>query len=238
MRQARRLPPKVAEHARAFAAAGRTPVPARPASTVVLVRDGAHGIDIYVHQRHRSMPFAGGLVAFPGGGVDPSDVEPDRTIDARMWARRLRATEPAASGFVKAALRETNEETGIRLTPADLRPWAHWVTPRFESRRYDTWFFVAALPAGEQPRDVSGEASAVTWITPGEAIARAERGEWVMLPPTWAVLEDLAGYTSVADLPPGRDQIETVIPGWIEDGDAVLALLPGDPRYPGDDPGE
>lgn len=184
------------------------------------------------------MPFAGGMVAFPGGKVDPSDVEQSAAVDARAWARRLRTSEAAALGFVNAAIRETHEETGIRLSPAVLRPWAHWVTPRFEPRRYDTWFFLVSLTGGEQPQDVSGEASAVRWITPSEAISRAERNEWGMLPPTWSVLADLAGYTSVADLPHGRDRIETITPGWVTDGDDVLILLPGDPRFPGDDPGD
>ena len=58
------------------------------------------------------------------------------------------------------------ERRGLRVRSDLLRPWAHWVTPRFEPRRYDTWFFLAALPAGQQARDVSGEADRASWIEP------------------------------------------------------------------------
>ncbi|WP_165367754.1 NUDIX hydrolase, partial [Phytoactinopolyspora endophytica] len=226
----RRLPPASAERARAFIAERRTPVPARPASSVLLLRSGADGLEVYVHLRHTSMAFAGGMVAFPGGSVDPADMTPLR--HSSEWAARLGTTESSVAGFVNAALRETQEETGVVLEPETLVPLAHWITPRFEERRFDTWFFAAEPPAGQEPRDVSGEASHVTWITPQDAIARAERGEWTMLTVTWAILEDLARYGTVDDVPRTRP-VEAVLPGWIDRGDDVLVLIPGDREYPG-----
>jgi 8-oxo-dGTP pyrophosphatase MutT (NUDIX family) len=80
-----------------------------------------------------------------------------------------------------------------------LRPWAHWVTPEFEPRRYDTRFFVAALPAGQEARDVSGEADAVTWMRPEEAVAAVDRREMAMLPPTYVTLRELAEFDTVDD---------------------------------------
>ncbi|NED99218.1 NUDIX hydrolase [Phytoactinopolyspora halotolerans] len=210
-------------------------MPARPASSVLLIRPGQDGIEVYIQLRHVSMAFAGGMVAFPGGGVGPADTAP--LPDAAGWAARLETSEPAATGFVNAALRETHEETGVILDAEALNPWAHWITPRFEERRFDTWFFTATAPDGQQPRDVSGEAATTEWITPDAAIERAERGEWAMLPVTWTLLEDLARCASVEDACAPR-RVETVLPGWIDQGDAVLAVLPDDPRYPGDDPGE
>ncbi|NDL60437.1 NUDIX domain-containing protein [Phytoactinopolyspora sp. XMNu-373] len=212
--------------------------PARPASTVVLVRDGDAGIEVYVHQRHPGMAFAGGMVAFPGGSVDPADLEPTGAVDARIWAQRLGTTETAALGFVRAALRETEEETGLRLDAADLVPWAHWITPRFQPRRFDTWFFLARVPAEQQPQDVSGEATAVAWVAARTAIDKAATDEWTMLPPTRAIFEELSAFASVDDLPTDERAIEAITPGWLDLGDSVIALLPDDPRYPGDDPGE
>ncbi len=86
-----------------------------------------------------------------------------------------------------------------RLTMrADLmRPWAHWITPESEPRRYDTRFFLAALPAGQVTRDVSGEADQVSWIRPVDALAAVERGDLEMLPPTHRTLRELAGFRSV-----------------------------------------
>jgi 8-oxo-dGTP pyrophosphatase MutT (NUDIX family) len=78
-----------------------------------------------------------------------------------------------------------------------LRPWAHWITPEFEPRRYDTRFFLAALPAGQEARDVSGEADAVAWMQPGEAVAAADRREMAMLPPTYVTLQELSRFDTV-----------------------------------------
>ena len=268
-----------------FVAERLTPVVARPASTVVLLRDADAGLQVYVLRRRASMAFAAGMHAFPGGVVDPRDIDDDAVVwrgpAPAVWARRLGTSEPAARGFVCAAVRETFEEAGILLAVAPdgagvraggpeweaerqalvarelalsdllerrdlalrsdlLAPWAHWVTPRFEPRRYDTWFFIAALPVGQQARDVSGEADRVAWVRPGDALAAAEAGEVAMLPPTWAVLGELAAHRTVAAALAASERraLATVTPGWVDDGGDVRVLLPDDPGFPGDDPGE
>lgn len=287
----RSLPPALAERARAFATGRVTAVEPRPAATVVLLRDGAAGLETYLLRRRSTMAFAAGMHVFPGGGVDPRDVSGSRVgwlgPDVEEWARRLNSDAAAAHGFVCAAVRETFEEAGVLLAaPVDtthrerpagttmptgpdwdadrralvdrrialsellarrglgvrtdlLAPWAHWVTPRFEERRYDTWFFVAALPDGQEARDVSGEADRVAWLRPAEAVAAASRGEVALLPPTWTVLTELAEFDSVAAVQAAaqRRTIERIMPGWTDDGEVVRVLLPGDPGFPGDDRG-
>ncbi|MBB5787558.1 NUDIX hydrolase [Jiangella mangrovi] len=226
MNDARRpLPAPMAERARAFVAGGLPVGPSRPAATVGLLRDSADvaggGVEVYVHVRHLGMAF-GGMLAFPGGKVDPAD-----------------GADPAEA-FVRAAIRETHEETGVVLAPGDLVPWAHWITPRFEERRYDTWFYLAALPPDQEAADVSGEASEVGWVRPADALARAEAGEWVVLPPTAVLLTSLIPFATVADVLAAGDGrlVETVVPGWLDDGTQVWSLLPDDPDYPGDDRGD
>src|SRR3954452_14018700 len=86
------------------------------------------------------------------------------------------------------ALAELLERRSLVLRADLLRPWAHWITPEIESRRFDTRFFVAALPAGQRPRDVGGEADQVMWLHPGEAVSAAQRGEMSLMPPTMATL--------------------------------------------------
>ncbi|TDE00517.1 NUDIX hydrolase [Jiangella asiatica] len=215
------MPAAVAERARAFVAGGLPVARARRAATVALVRDAPGGLEVYVHRRHTSMPFAAGMMAFPGGRVDPVDLA------------------DGGDGFVRAALRETYEETGVLLQPGDLVPWAHWITPRFEERRYDTWFYLAALPPGQEPADVSGEADEVGWTRPADALARADRGEVIMLPPTVVVLASMGGFATVGEaLAAGADRVvETVTPGWLDDGERVWGLMPDDADYPGDDRG-
>ena len=69
------LPPEFAEQAAAFADGSKTPAEPRDAATVVLVRSGDEGIELYLLRRHVSMEFAGGMCVFPGGGVDPGGVD-------------------------------------------------------------------------------------------------------------------------------------------------------------------
>ena len=81
-----------------------------------------------------------------------------------------------------------------------VRPWAHWVTPEAEKRRFDTRFFVAGLPAGQTVQQPSGEATRGFWLPPAEALAAVERGEFGMLPPTASTLLGIAGFATIADV--------------------------------------
>lgn len=79
-----------------------------------------------------------------------------------------------------------------------LGAWSRWVTPEFEPRRYDTAFFVAALPPGQQARDVSGEADSTVWTRASQAVADHATGKVSMLPPTIATLREVAPYSTTA----------------------------------------
>ena len=116
-----------------------------------------------------------------------------------------------------------------------LRPWAHWITPEVEPRRFDTRFFVAALPAGQRTRDVGGEADRVAWVKPVDALAAAQRGEIGMMPPTAFTLNELSAYDTVADVIAAGDarDIRPVLPKIIvTDDDEARLLLPHDEGYP------
>ena len=133
-----RLSPRVPA-AMAELAARRPPdaVPsvAVPAASVVLLRDSEIGLETYLLHRHARMPFAPSTVVFPGGRVDPADHD---------------GLDPIR----RCAIRETAEETDVVLAEVDLHPWAHWTTPEIEPRRYDTWFFVAAMPDDLEALDI------------------------------------------------------------------------------------
>lgn len=157
-------------------------VPAEPvlSASVILLRDTSDGLETYLLHRHARMPFAASMVVFPGGKVDPADAET--------------AQDPVRA----CALRETHEETSVELSDADLLPWAHWTTPEVEPRRFDTHFFVSALPTDQQPQDVSGETDRAAWATPGATLAEFERGEIALMPPTLSVLLELVDVADVA----------------------------------------
>lgn len=207
----RTLPDALAAHAREFYGSGGTPAEPRRAATVLVLRDlpytaGAPGgVEVYMIRRMRSMVFAGGMYAFPGGRVDPSDID-----------------------VLSAAVRETREETGLRLT--ELHAWSRWVTPEFEPRRYDTWFYVARLPEGSQPLDVSGEADWAGWLSPIRALN--DHNEQ-MLPPTAITLAELAEFNSVDSVltvAEDRDLAPITPRAVIADG-MVRLVLPGDADF-------
>lgn len=112
---------------------------------------------------------------------------------------------------------------GLVLRADLLGAWAHWITPEFEPRRYDTRFFVAALPAGQKTRDVSGESDQVVWLAPSEAVRLVDAGELAMLPPTYVCCSEVAAYPTVADvIAAARDrEIRTILPRARIEGDQV-----------------
>ena len=235
-------PELLVEHARRFYTEGRTPAPPKTAATVLLLRPGTVGtgpdddFEVYVIRRAASMTF-GGVYAFPGGGVDPSDSAVRLGWSGpspQEWGRRLNLPAAQAQAVICAAVREVFEEVGVllagphpetvvgdvsddswekarqdlvarRIGFADLLherqltvrsdlllPWARWITPEFEPRRFDTFFFVALLPQGQRTRDVSSEADLTMWVRPADIAARAAAGELTMLPPTLVTLGDVA----------------------------------------------
>jgi 8-oxo-dGTP pyrophosphatase MutT (NUDIX family) len=233
------LPPQLVANAREFAEGRRTPAEPRDAATVVLMRAGTAGPDLYLLRRQTSMAFAGGMCVFPGGGVDPRDF--DSAVGwagppPATWAEQLLTSEELGRALVCAAVRETFEESGVLLAgpsasdvvadttgddwEADRRAleakelsftsflerrglvlrsdllgaWAAWCTPEFEPRRFRTWFFVAALPAGQRTRDVSSESSSVTWLPALGACDAVDAHELGMMPPTYVTCLEVGQY--------------------------------------------
>jgi 8-oxo-dGTP pyrophosphatase MutT (NUDIX family) len=113
-----RLPAEFWEQAAAFSDGTKEPAEPRNAATVVLLRSGEQGPELYLLRRQVSMEFAGGMCVFPGGGVDPRDF--DHAVawagpSPAVWAERLGVEEPQARALVCAAVRETFEESGVLL---------------------------------------------------------------------------------------------------------------------------
>jgi 8-oxo-dGTP pyrophosphatase MutT (NUDIX family) len=278
-----RLPDSFAERVRDIAAGRRQPVVPRDSATVALLREPTGGgrPQVYLLRRAKSMAFAAGAYAFPGGSVDVRD----RTLadspgswtgpSAAEWARTLDVDPRLAAAIVGAAVRETFEESGVLLAgpgpdtivrdvsgddwEADrralidrgqslaellhrrglvlrsdlLRPWARWITPEAEPRRFDTRFFVAALPAGQRTRDVGGEADRVAWMRPDEAVAAVRRGEIMMLPPTMVTLIELAAHDMVSTALAAPRRVRPRLPEvTIGDDGAALLVLPEELRTP------
>ena len=158
---------------------------------------------------------AGVLLAGPAadsvvGDTTGADWEADR---AALVARDL-------------SFAEFLDRRGLVLRSDLLGAWTRWITPEFEARRYDTWFFVAALPEGQRTRNASTEADRTVWITPGEAAAGYDKGELLMMPPTIATLRQLTAYETAAralDAAPERDLTPVLATARLVDGELVLS---------------
>ena len=208
-----------------LASADRVVVEPRGASTVMLVRDRGSGPEVYVQRRVATMAFAPSTVVFPGGGIDPADAAlPVTTPGLAELAAAMGASVEVAAPYAAAAVREVEEECGVRLSVADLRGRAHWVTPEFEPRRYDTWILAAGMPAGQEARGTTTESDHSAWVRPGDLLARHAAGEVRMLPPTVVSLEELARFGSAAAFLADRPRVAKVLPVLVvgADGQPVL----------------
>jgi 8-oxo-dGTP pyrophosphatase MutT (NUDIX family) len=123
---------------------------------------------------------SGVLLAGPSGDSVVGDTSGDD------WERDRQALVARDLGLAEMLRRR-----GLVLRADLLAAWTHWITPEFEPRRYDTRFFVAALPAGQVTRDVSTESDVVGWMRPADALAAVDAGEMQMLPPTYVTVQDM-----------------------------------------------
>ena len=123
------------------------------------------------------------------------------------------------------SMAEMLSRRGLVLRSDLLRPWAHWITPEFEPKRFDTRFFVAAVPTGQRPRDVSGEADDTVWLPVAEAVARHDAGGLAMLPPTIVALREISAFGSVAEVLAAPREVRPVLPRLVQDGDRLWLQL-------------
>lgn len=187
----------------------------RAAATVMVLRGGAHALEVLLVQRNPAARFMGGAWVFPGGAVDRAEGTGDPALRA-------------------AAVREVQEEAGIQLSrPEDLVPFSRWITPAEVKTRFDTWFFLAPLPAGATPRVDGSEVVDARWYAPSTALEASERGELLLVFPTIKHLEQLSGFASVQELlahARGRE-VRPVKPRVLVSGETARIVLPGEPGY-------
>jgi 8-oxo-dGTP pyrophosphatase MutT (NUDIX family) len=108
----------------------------------------------------------------------------------------LRVSVEARDRAFHSVLSELAGEVDV----ASVRPWARWITPEFEPRRYDTYFFVAGIPSGVAAAAVTSEASHADWVPVATAIAEYQAGERMMLPPTIVTLTEVSAFATVAEV--------------------------------------
>lgn len=236
-----------------------TSVVIKPAATVMLVREAeSRGIEVFMMKRTTKAAFAGGMYVFPGGAVDAEDssyeiaairecFEEAGVLLARNGSgATVRFDDPISADRFTRHRHDVHE--GRRSMTSVLRDeeltaavdelhWvSHWVTPFGEVRRFDTRFFVAAMPQDQDPLHDDKELVDSLWVAPGDALGRARSGDLLMLPPTMANLGFLADHASVSAVLDSAASLATptrVLPKvrWKADGSMDALLMPTDAGY-------
>jgi 8-oxo-dGTP pyrophosphatase MutT (NUDIX family) len=193
---------------------GEVTIP-RQAATVIVLRGGDEALEVLLVRRTAQARFMGGVWVFPGGAVDAAEGEGDA-------AHRT------------AAIRELQEEAGIVLDdPAELVRFSRWITPAEVVVRFDTHFFLAPMPEGQEPRIDGREIVAHGWFTPDAALQAHEDGTIELVFPTIKHLEQLAKLPTVAatiDAARGRE-IKPIQPRIVGAAGDARVLLPGEPGF-------
>ena len=167
----------------------------RDAATVVLLRDTADGLQVWLQQRAPTLVFAGGMHAFPGGSVDVADRAAVVSGNVVAWHCDVwRCGSDEAVALIGAAMRETAEEADVQLAPDSLVPWARWLTPVGQPRRFDARFYLAPMPSDQQARPLTSEVHAAQWIGVRAAVQQHREGRLPMFPPTIAILQQVSAF--------------------------------------------
>jgi len=138
-----------------------------------------------------------------------------------------------------ASLGDVLGRRGLVLRADLLTPWARWITPEASPRRFDTWFFAAALPAGQTAAAVveghadPGESESGTWLRPAAALEAAKAGQITLLPPTAVTLRELGGHRDVTAILARRMVIAPRLPRVIVEDGRVRLDLPQTGEGPG-----
>ena len=187
--------------------------------------DGPTGLEVFMVVRHDAIAFAGGALVFPGGRVDDADHEFAGTDPFHVAAIRetfeecgvLLARPNGSPNLVPAeralaieakwraplCAAETDFATilaaeKLSLAADLLVPFAHWITPRTQRKRFDTHFFMAHAPADQLAAHDGSESVASVWITPEAVLAGQARGEYKLVFPTLLNLKKLGRHANAA----------------------------------------
>lgn len=170
-------------------------------------------------KRNKALMFAGGLWVFPGGAIDPQDLE------------AAGGDEKAASRL--AAVREAQEESGLQPCLDDMLQLSHWTTPIVEPKRFSTWFYVAPVACDGDVVIDGSEIHDSQWISINDAVLGHERGDLGMFPPTYLTLIYLSRYRSVAEVLKGEAETvpAEVLPVMAQANNEMVLMLEGDAGY-------
>jgi 8-oxo-dGTP pyrophosphatase MutT (NUDIX family) len=250
-----------------------TTTPARLAATVLLLRDGPDGLEVFMVVRHQQIDFASGALVFPGGKLAAGDNDPK----AQALCSGVEGLSSDEIALRIGAIREAFEECGVLLArprgsdamvdPSRLEQlgaqyrraldkgelcigemleaedlvlacemlvrFAHWTTPTFMPKRFDTHFYLAVAPSAQVPLHDGSEAVDSVWIRPEDALIQARAGTRTIVPATLINIEKLGRRRTVAAaLEAARaEPIVEVLPELIEGAVGLRLRIPAEASY-------
>ncbi|MBI1238374.1 MAG: NUDIX hydrolase [Alphaproteobacteria bacterium] len=234
-----------------------------PAATILMVRDGLNGLEVFMVKRHHQIDFASGALVFPGGKLAAGDSDPA----VLSYCDGADGMDAGLVPFAAAAIREAFEESGLLLarragetallSPAEasalapFRPkldkgeiglaaflkeqglrlaldqvarFAHWKTPVFMPKRFDTHFFIAMAPVDQMARHDGGETVDSTWITPQDAVSDPKK--WTVIFPTRMNLVMLGRSKTVAEaMATARETVPVTVEPWVGESASGAKVL-------------
>lgn len=245
----------------------------RDAATVIILRDGPQGLEVFLVRRHGLSDVLGGAYVFPGGKLDGSDLQldPATHLDQADAALQAALAEPElaaaqARGLFVAALREAFEECGVlfaqgaehhhsqrlsaqiragqpfnqvlgslqlRLQTRALLPWSRWITPNSPTvsrKRFDTRFFVAALPDHQIASHDNVETTESVWLPPRAALEQYWARDIELAPPQIMTLAHLSRFSRVEQVLRAARQTPPplIAPEHVDDQGGPALCYPGD----------
>jgi 8-oxo-dGTP pyrophosphatase MutT (NUDIX family) len=220
-----------------------------PAATTILFRERGPGVEVFLLKRHKASGFMANAYVFPGGKVDPEDGRPEIAALRELFEEAgvllvEESVDPAAVAVWRKRLLDKELSFGQILAEGGLTPrtsalawWARWITPSFEPRRFDTEFYLACLPEGQDPVLDDRETVAQLWASPADALARHDAGEIRLPPPQRRTLAEMLPHASFAALRAESDRRAArphpICPRFLMGDGKVTLLLPWDPDYAG-----
>jgi 8-oxo-dGTP pyrophosphatase MutT (NUDIX family) len=222
----------------------------REAASVILLRSTRTGFEVFLLRRHRGASFMASSYVFPGGATEPG--EDARTAAARELFEEAgvllaRDSVESAAETLELPSQERMRSRILAGSPAEavlklsglawstevLVPWAHWITPSIEPKRFSARFFVTGLPPGQVPQFDATETVDQVWVTPHDALARSK--ELALPPPQVRTCWELSQYQTVDEVLAAAkkraDEPHPIMPRLSPTNGGPCLLLPWDPDY-------
>jgi len=198
----------------------------RESATAVLLREAPEGFEVLMLQKNATLNYGGSWV-FPGGVTEEVDHD---------FALHSLGSGDRESAALATVIRETTEETGLKVEAKELRAFSNWLTPKLKIKRYNTLFFVAVLSPrlAQQPIQIDdSEIVAYQWIRPSEALEQQARQEMALNGPSYVTLSQLSASSSASHAADSlcRDGITWYEPRGAKTDSGIITVYAGDVAY-------